>query len=145
MDIQTLRNRIERLDPSVHPALRKALAAEYKRRTGEDCLGISLPEDRRDPFEQAYREAAKDLGERYIRGTSDYIRAHHPELYRQTEEADRQMNETWTAGRQGEAGIEEFQKVLREWHRLHLKQIEIYARDRGAEMGMGGESTCGAS
>jgi hypothetical protein len=127
MDIQTLRDRIERLDPSVHPALRKALAAEYKRRTGEDCLGISPPEDGRDPFEGAYREAAHDLGERYIRGTSDYIRDHVPDLYRQTEEVDRQINEAWIAGRRGGVGIEQFRKLLREWHRLHLKQIEIYA------------------
>ena len=127
MDIQTLRDRIERLDPSVHHALREALAAEYKRRTGEDCLERPGHKGSADTFEEAFREAAHDLGERYIRGTSDYIRAHDHDLYRRTEDADRRMNEAWAAGRQGRTGIEEFQAILNEWHALHLRQIEVYA------------------
>jgi hypothetical protein len=74
-----------------------------------------------------FKKAANDLGERYIRGTSDYIRDHHPALRQKTEEADRRMNEVWAAGLQGKASIEEFRKVLGEWHALHLRQIEIYA------------------
>jgi hypothetical protein len=143
MDIQTLRDRIERLDPGVHRALRQALAAEYKRRTGEDCLERPGCKGSADPFEVAFREAARDLGERYIRGTSDYIRAHDHDLYRRTEDADQRMNETWAAGRQGKAHIEEFRAVLREWHGLHLRQIEIFAKAQVSNQDKG-DSACGA-
>lgn len=130
MDIQTLRDRIERLDPTVHRALREALAAEYRRRTGEDCLERLQLDDGPDAFEQAFREAAHDLGERYIRGTSDYIRIHHPDLYQRTENADRRMNEVWAAGRQGRASIEDFRAVLRDWYGLHRKQIDTFAEEQ---------------
>lgn len=137
MDIQTLRDRIERLDPDVHRALREALAAEYKRRTGEDCFGTPGIEDGPDPFEEAFRESARDLGERYLTGTSDYIRAHDPDLYCRTEDADRRMNEAWAEGRQGRTAIEEFRKVLAEWHSLHLRQIESYARAQATHQSKG--------
>jgi hypothetical protein len=137
MDIRTLRDRIERLDPGVHRALREALAAEYKRRTGEDCLGVPGTDDAPDPFEEAFRESARDLGERYVAGTSDYIRVHDPDLYRRTEDADRRMNEVWAEGRQGRTAIEEFQRVLAEWHSLHLRQIESYARAQAAKQSKG--------
>jgi hypothetical protein len=137
MDIEILRDRIERLDPGVHGALREALAAEYKRRTGEDCFGMPGTNRGADPFEEAFRESARDLGERYIAGTSDYVRMHDPELYQQTEDADRRMNAAWIEGRHGRATIEEFRRVLAEWHSLHLRQIEIYASAQAANRGKG--------
>lgn len=142
MDIQTLRDRIEKLDPGMHRALRQALAAEYKRQTGEDCLEKPGHKGSADPFEEAFREAAHYLGERYIQGTSDYIRTHDHDLYRRTEDADRRMNEVWAAGRQGKASIEEFRAVLKEWHALHLRQIEVYAKAQVCNQGKG-DSPCG--
>ena len=125
MDIQTLKSRIESLDPGVHGALREALAAKYRTLTGEDQ--DAGPGRQSDPFDDMFKKVANDLGERYVRGTSDYILDRHPALHQKTEEVDRRMNEIWKAGRQGKASIEGFRTVLGEWHALHLRQIKIYA------------------
>jgi hypothetical protein len=130
MDLETLKERIENLDPLLHRALRDALLAEYHRRVGQ--AQVSEPRCRTggDPFEDAFKKAANDIGERYVRGTDDYVREHHPDLYARTEEADKRMNELWTAGRQGKATIDQFREALNEWYLLHLKGIEIYVAER---------------
>ena len=123
MDMETLKERIEALDPVLHRALRRALMAEYERRAG----GLHGRREV-DLFEVAFRKAAGDIAERYVRGTSDYVREHDPDLFRRTEEADKRMNETWAAGRQGKATIDEFRGVLRQWQLLHLDGIDLFAK-----------------
>jgi hypothetical protein len=125
MDLEILKSKIESLDPGVHGALREALAAKYRTVTGKDQEARAPS----DPFDEMFKKAANDLGERYIRGTSDYIRDRHPDLHQKTEEADGRMNEVWTAGRQSKATVEEFREALNEWYLLHLKGIEIYAAE----------------
>jgi len=44
MNIQTLKEKIDKLDPQAHKALRDFLTAEYNRLAGERGNGAGLPE-----------------------------------------------------------------------------------------------------
>jgi len=129
MDIQTLKEKIDKLDPKTHKALRDALTAEYNRLAGgkDQVKSEAVP----DPFAEMFQKAVDEFNRRYVEGTIDYIRKRHPDLYQKMNEAEDRLNEVWKAGRQGKAGIEEFRKTLKEWYLLHLKGIEIYCKEQG--------------
>jgi len=125
MDIQTLKSKIESLDPGVHGALREALAAKYRTLTGEDQDAGAQSE----ALDEMFKVAAGEIAEKYVQGTGDHIRKHHPDLYQRTERAHMRLEDVWLAGRQGRAGVEDFRVVLEGWQGLHFEQIEIYARE----------------
>ncbi|MFC1715624.1 hypothetical protein ACFL6S_18285 [Candidatus Poribacteria bacterium] len=129
MDIQTLKDKIESLDPKTHKALRDALIAEYKRLTGE--IAATDPQDEPDLFSEMFGKAADEINRRYIAGTIGYIREHHTDLYQKTREAEDKLNEVWQAGLECEANIDEFRIVLKEWYSLQLQGIEIYSEEQG--------------
>ncbi len=133
MDMRALKEQIDKLDPQAHKALRDALTAEYRRLAGEK--GGEKPQGQAvsDPFAEMFKKAVDELNRRYIEGTIDYIRKHHPDLYQKTNQAEDRLNEVWKAGLQGKAGIEEFRKTLKEWYLLHLQGIEIYCKEQGKQ------------
>jgi len=130
MDMQALKEQIDKLDPQAHKALRDVLTAEYNRLTAEKGREKSQTEQPFDPFAEMFKKAVDELNRRYIEGTIDYIRKHHPDLYQKTNEAEDRLNEIWKAGLQGKAGIGEFRKTLKEWYLLHLQGIEIYSKEQ---------------
>ena len=129
MDIQTLKSKIESLDPRTHRVLRNALVAEYRRLTGEEA-GTAL-QDMSDPFAKMFRKAADEINRRYMEGTMGYIREHHTELYQKTREAQNRLNEVWQAGLEGKTGVDEFREVLKGWYSLQLLGIEAHSRECG--------------
>jgi len=133
MDMQALKEQINKLDPQAHKALRDVLTAEYNRLAGEKGQVKSEAQVLPDPFAEMFKKAVDELNRRYIEGTIDYIRKHHPELYQKTNEAEDRLNEVWKAGLQGKAGIEEFRRTLKEWYLLHLQGIEIYCKEQGKQ------------
>ena len=139
MDTQTLRSKIEHLDPATHLALREALMAQYTKRIGESGSG---GRNALQAFDGMFKVIAGEIAERYVRGTSEYVRKHHPDLYRRTEDAHKRLDEVWRAGRMGSGGLCEFRAALREWQRLHFDQIETYIREVQARKD---DSMCGAS
>ena len=130
MDMQTLKEKIESLDPKDHKALRDALTAEYKRLVGEEGEAKPQTEPVSDPFAEMFKKAVDELNGRYIEGTIHYIRKHHPRLHQETKETEDRLNETWKAGLAGNAGIEEFRKILKRWYLLQLQGIEICSKER---------------
>lgn len=133
MDIQALKEQIDKLDPQAHKALRDVLTAEYNRLTGEKGQMKSETQALPDPFAEMFKKAVDELNRRYIEGTIDYIRKHHPDLYQKTNDAEDRLNEVWKAGLQGKAGIEEFRETLKRWYLLHLQGIEIYAKEQARQ------------
>jgi len=133
MDIQVLKAQIENLDPQTHKALRDALTAEYNRLAGGKGQIKSEAQAVPDPFAKMFEKAVDELNRWYIKGTIDYIRKRHPDLYQKMNDAEDRLNEVWKAGLQGKAGIEEFRKTLKEWYLLHLQAIEIYCKERGRQ------------
>jgi len=112
MDMQALKEQINKLDPQTHKALRDVLTAEYNRLAGEKDQVKSEAQAVPDPFAEMFKKAVDELNRRYIEGTIDYIRKHHPDLYQTTNEVESRLNEVRKAGLQGEAGIEKFRKTL---------------------------------
>jgi hypothetical protein len=133
MDMQTLKEKIDKLDPQAHKALRDVLTAKYNRIAREKGQVMSEAQVVPDPFAEMFKKALAELSRRYIEGTIDYIRKRHPDLYQKTNDAEDRLNETWKAGLQGKAGIEEFRKTLKEWYLLHLQGIEIYCKEQGRQ------------
>ena len=133
MDRQALKEQIDKLDPQAHKALRDALTAEYNRLAGEKGEANPKAEQVPDPFAEMFKNAVDELNRRYIEGTINYIRKHHPDLYQKTNEAEDRLNEGWKVGLQGKVGIEEFRKILKEWYLLHLQGIEIYSKEQGKQ------------
>lgn len=133
MDMQALKEKIEKLDPQAHKALRDVLTAEYNRLAGEKGQMKSETQALPDPFAEMFKKAVDELNRRYIEGTIDYIRKHHPDLYRKTNDAEDRLNEVWKAGLQGKAGIEKFRKTLKAWYLLHLQGIEIYSKEQARQ------------
>jgi len=133
MDIQVLKAQIENLDPQAHKALRDVLTAEYDRLAEGKGEVKPQAEQTADPFAGMFKKAVDDLNRRYIKGTIDYVRKRHPDLYQKTNEAEDRLNEGWKAGLQGKIGIEEFRKILKEWYLLHLQGIEIYSKEQGKQ------------
>lgn len=96
-------------------------------RTGE-CVEHSTQSDS-DPFALMFRKAVDALNTRYIAGTIEYIRKHHPELHKRITVLENRLNDLWKL--ESEAALEQFHKLLREWYLLHLQGIKLYSRERG--------------
>jgi len=133
MDLQALKEQINKLDPQAHKALRDVLTAEYNRLAGEKGKAKPKIEQVPDLFAEMFKKAVDELNRRYIEGTIDYIRKRHPDLYQKTNEIEDRLNEVWKAGFQGKAGIEKFRNILKEWYFLNLKTIEIYSKEQGKQ------------
>jgi hypothetical protein len=114
MDMQTLKEKIDKLDPQAHKALRDVLTAEYNRLAGGKGQVKSEAQVVPDPFAEMFKKAVDELNRRYIEGTIDYIRKRHPDLYQKTNDAEDRLNEVWKAGLQGKAGIKKFRQTLKE-------------------------------
>lgn len=133
MDIQSLKEKIESLDPKIHKALKDALTAEYDRLTVKKEDAKPLKEPVSDSFAEMFKKTVDEIKRRYVEGSIDYIIKHHPNLYRKTNEAEDRLNAVWKAGRKGEAGIEEFREALKQWYLLNLKGIEVYSKEHGKQ------------
>jgi len=133
MDMQALKEQIDKLDPQTHKALREVLTAKYNRLAGEKGEAKPGAEQVPDPFADMFKNAVDKLNRQYIEGTINYIQKHHPDLYQKMNEAEDRLNECWKAGLQGMVVIEEFRKILKEWYLLHLQGIEIYSKEQGQE------------
>jgi hypothetical protein len=129
--MKTLKRGIEGLDPAIHGALREALRVKYRHLSHQHEASNRPDQCIRRLFEEMFKKAANDLGERYLRGTTEYIQQHHPELHREIETADIRMNEVWSAGLVGKASPPDFRSALGCWYKLYLKAIQIYAREKG--------------
>lgn len=86
-----------------------------------------LPKDN-DRFELMFKKATDEIEKRYLKGTIDYIIENYGSLYKRINRAWKRLDEVWIAGRKGNATIEEFREVLKEWYLLNIKAIEIYKR-----------------
>lgn len=131
MDVQTLKAKIETLDQKTHGALREALVAEYGRLTGKgEAIGSQNKKTRQD-FAAMFQKAVDELNSRYAEGTIEYICKHQNHLYKQINEAEDGLNKVWKAGLRGKAGIAEFREALKKWYCLHIRCIEIFAKEHG--------------
>ena len=130
MDVRALKEKIEALDPNVHGSLLKTLTDEYDRLAAAEGKTPEGEETSQDPFLEMFEKAVDELNRHYIDGTTDHIETYHPDLYREIDEAENELNRVWRAGLDGKAGIEEFRETLGRWYRLHIGGIEIYSKRR---------------
>ncbi len=79
----------------------------------------------------------EDLNQRDVDRTSEHIRNHHPDLYRQTTTADRHIDVVCKAGLTAKATFEEFRQVVKQWYLLYLRGTEVYRKEHGkSEIGV---------
>jgi len=125
-------------EKGARPELLKKLEDQMRRFSVENASGngrIAGTDD--DPFECLFQKAMQDLNQRDTNGSSKHIRNHHPDLYRQIDEAERRIDEVWKAGLVGKPTIEEFREVVKHWYLLYLQGIEIYRKEhRKSDIGV---------
>jgi len=128
MDIQLLKEKMKDLDPEVHKSLIDALNEHLNRPVGDQATAKNdlIP----DPFAEIFKKAVDELNRKYIGGTINHIRKHHPELYQKTKEVENKLNGVWKAGLKGNATLENFRDVLKEWYLLYTRGIEIYKKEK---------------
>lgn len=128
MDIQSFKDKMKNLDPEVHKSLIDALNEHLNRPVGDQKM---IKGDlTSDPFAEMFKKAVDELNRKYIGGTINHIRKHHPGLYQRTKEVENQLNEIWKKGLKRNATPEDFRDVLKEWYLLHTKSIETYKNER---------------
>lgn len=81
-----------------------------------------------DIFELMFKKATDEIEKRYLKGTIDYIIENYGSLYKRINRTWERLDEVWIAGRKGNATIEEFREVLKEWYSLYIKGIKFYKR-----------------
>lgn len=133
MDIQTLKETIENLDPKAHKSLIAALTEKYNRLIEKKYEIKPQAEAVSDPFSEMFRKVADELNRRYIEGTIPYITEHDPDLYQKINKALEKIDEILKEGPEGKAGIEEFQNALKQWYFLLLQGIELYSKEQGKQ------------
>lgn len=133
MDVKALKEKIEALDPKVHSSLLRLLTEECDRLTAAKGKTPEPSENPQDPFAELFEKTVDELNQRYIDGTTDHIETYHPDLYREIDEAENELNRVWRAGLEGKAGVEEFRAALGHWYRLHVRSIEIYTEQHKKE------------
>ena len=131
MDIKTLKEKIESLDPKVHKSLINTLTEKYNRLAAKKDQIKPQAGSASDPFAKMFKKIADELNRQYIEGTIPYIIGHHPDLYHKINDMDNKLNEVWKTGLEGKTGIEDFRKVLKRWYLLLLQGIKLYTKEQG--------------
>ena len=124
MDKHEIEEMIKNLDPEAH----KSLIGTLKERLGHsgEETEVGSPTD---PFAKIFNEAADALNSKYIGGTINHIRKHHPSLYGKIKGVEDELNKIWKAGLEGDVNHERFRDILDKWQSLYIKSIEIYQQE----------------
>ena len=72
-------------------------------------------------FERMFKNAMREIDDRYQVGVIPYIKASHPCLWQQLVGAEDRLNEAWLAGKD-----DEFRAQLNEWTLLNFQAIKIF-------------------
>lgn len=77
-------------------------------------------------LQDIYLEVMNKINDSYISGTIKFVEETHPDLDRQIDEVDKQINEIWKSCLKGEQRLNDFRNALDTYKKLYLKGIELF-------------------
>jgi hypothetical protein len=126
MDTKLLKDRIKSLDSIVHRSLVTALTTKYGDHVGKREGGSAKEHPTPEDFEEFFKQTAEEINDTYIEGTIDYIYEHQHQLAKKIDRIEDRLDKVWRAGLEGNAGLEEFRSVLKDWRLLYQSGIELF-------------------
>ena len=123
MNIKNLEAIIDSLDPKYHKHLIENLknSPGYPEVNSNASDGVSY-----DLVLELMRKAMNSLNEKYIEGTVTYIDKFYPDMGKEIDNVEEELNRRAKEYNEGKTAIEDFKLALDTWYNVNLKSIEIY-------------------
>ena len=97
------------------------------KRPSESAISSESPPLAENKCLEIFMNAAQEIDKRYVPGTIAYVSRNYPELERQIDESESEVNRIWFAVERHKANIEDLRAVIASWYRLNLTAIKIYS------------------